>query len=121
MLVTETMAREAAELLLLTWGERWNVDNVSAAYRYLSKKAHPDLGGSAEAFVALDRAKCVLLEWLKKQPAAPTEHTKRDCPDCDGKGHFVQASKQFGNKGLRRQCPRCHGSGDLDLDIHGLY
>lgn len=135
MIVTEAMAREAWDLLrsyARVVSEEWDephmvnfnaVDERTAtrAFRAASRNTHPDMGGTAEKFASVDRAKCIMLEWQKKKPAPKVPHQKRKCPDCEGKGHVIQSSGRPGRKGLRRQCPRCHGSGDLDLDLHGLY
>ena len=47
-----------------------SVEEIHAAYRKAAKKAHPDLGGSAEAFVRIQRAAEILLAEAEKRGAA---------------------------------------------------
>lgn len=123
MIVTEQMAREAAGDLGLTLHDTLDETTVSMAYRALAKTVHPDVGGSAEAFAAVDRAKHVLMEWLKRKATTTIAraHGKRPCTHCEGRGYIVLTSGRPGSMGLRRQCQRCHGSGDADYDNHGLH
>lgn len=46
------------------------VEEIRAAYRKAAKKAHPDRGGSAEAFVRLQRAAEILLAEAEKRGGA---------------------------------------------------
>jgi curved DNA-binding protein CbpA len=46
-----------------------NVEEIRAAYRRAAKKAHPDLGGSAEAFMRIQRAAEILLAEAEKRGA----------------------------------------------------
>lgn len=115
MIVSRKMAEDAALIFgfdidsgLLA------ADQINAAYRAEAKKAHPDLGGSPEAFAAVDRAKHILLAWLERQ--GDSEPTKPHggvtvCPRCDGRG-FLELRRGFAAP-LRRQCPTCTGSGEI--------
>ena len=125
MLVTEKMAREAVEVLGLKWpspgDEPWTAETVNAAYRAKARETHPDAGGTAEDFANVDRAKHILLEWLKKPREEAPVHKQRKCDSCEGRGYIVISSGRIGSAGLRRQCRKCHGTGDADLDTHGLH
>lgn len=124
MHVNEKMAREAADLLAFPSLDTVDLEGVKEHYRTAAKGAHPDAGGSAEAFAQVDRAKHILLAWLEKVANAPPPaqlHGKRPCEACDGMGHITLQSGRPGRLGLRRQCQRCHGSGDADYDAHGLH
>lgn len=114
MIITRKMADEAATVLELP-AEDWTVELVNACYRSAAKRAHPDMGGSAEAFAKVDRAKHVLLGWLERlageQPAPP--HAVRTCHKCEGRGH-VMSQRAF--RQMRVQCPTCRGTGDLDYE-----
>jgi DnaJ-class molecular chaperone len=113
-MISESMAREACEKLMLVWGEAWGEDGIAAAYRRLAKSAHPDAGGDAAEFVALDRAKCILLQWLKTKPRKIEVLMKEDCPNCKGKGRVV-IRKRFGSMTIT--CGRCYGTGDANYDM----
>lgn len=120
MIVSEKAARVAAETLALPW-EDLHLDSdpvgrVALAFRMAARNTHPDMGGNAEAFAAVDRAKHVLLAWLEKPRTATPEHKKRACDYCKGSGRVHQPSGRPGSNGLMRTCPKCHGSGDADYD-----
>lgn len=87
---------------------------VEAAYRTEAKRAHPDAGGSLEAFAAVDHAKHVLLHWLAMRDGEPEKPhggvTK--CPRCDGKGYMELHGARLGSV-MRKQCPTCKGNGEL--------
>jgi DnaJ-class molecular chaperone len=130
VIVTEKMVVEAWDLLR-TYArlvdERWDdavmasvagkseVD-VRSIFHHASKHTHPDMGGSTEKFAAVDRAKHILLEWLKRSSGAPApaiHGPTRKCHMCDGKGFVTQ---QRGFRALRINCGACRGSGDLDTE-----
>lgn len=122
MIVTEKMAAEALIVLASHAGygpgnglAQMNAESAKQMYRDAARRAHPDAGGTAEDFAAVDRAKHVLLEWLKKEPVARPIHKPEVCPRCDGRGFIV---RQHAWKAMRMQCPRCRGAGDLDTE-HG--
>jgi DnaJ-class molecular chaperone len=120
---------EDAWTLLLTFArvvdERWDtvprepsslsVTDVKSAYHAASRTTHPDMGGTAEKFASVDRAKHILLEHLKRgAPApAPVHGPVRRCHMCGGKG-FVLNHKGF--RALRSSCGACRGTGDLDTE-----
>lgn len=120
MIVTRKMAEEACKVL--GWGvETLNAEmtseGVGAQYRQAAKAAHPDAGGSAEAFAAVDRAKHVLLAWLKRQsgPMAELPHgDTQQCYTCEGRGYLVN---RRGWKVLHVQCHGCGGSGELGIKV----
>jgi len=119
MLVTLTMAEEAAKALELYPMDHHVVtaETIQAAYKRRARETHPDApGGSAEAFVSVDKAKHILLVWLqRKQPPASATDKGAKCPTCDGSGFIWQASGF--KRGLKRQCAPCHGTGEvLDLE-----
>lgn len=119
MIVNEKQAREAADLLAFpSLGAVVDADHVKEHYRTAAKGCHPDAGGSAEAFAAVDRAKHILLAWLEKPQPAPTVHKKKACDYCGGLGHVYTSGRNIGSQGLRRTCPKCRGSGDADIDLH---
>jgi hypothetical protein len=62
-----TMADDHYELLGLRRSA--SVEEIRAAYRKAAKKAHPDLGGSAEAFMRIQRAAEILLAEAEKRGA----------------------------------------------------
>ena len=113
MTVTENTARDAARELNLKFPE-FDAEGVASAYRKLAKLAHPDQGGSLEAFVAIDRAKCILLAWIERNPEPkPSPGAGTKCLVCDGKGFVMQ---QRAWRALRVQCGACRGTGDLDSE-----
>lgn len=93
-------------------------DVVRDAYRQAARVTHPDKGGTAEAFAAVDRAKHVLLAWLARPQPTQTDHKKKPCDYCGGLGHVYTQGTRPGSQGLRRTCPKCRGSGDADIDLH---
>lgn len=116
MIVNEKMAEEArAELEIAPPLGNFDADFVQTMYKLRAMEHHPDRGGTTEKFIAIDRAKHVLLEWLKRQtPAATPDHgPRRKCHMCDGKG-FVMS--QRGWRQLRTSCGACRGTGDLDTE-----
>lgn len=120
MIVTEKMATEALIVLVTHAGygpgnglEQVDLESAKQLYRDAARRAHPDAGGKAEDFAAVDRAKHVLLEWIKKPQTARPIHKPEVCPKCDGRGHIVQ---QRAWRAMRMQCPRCRGAGDLDTE-----
>lgn len=122
MLVNRAKAEEAAEILGLYPLEHHvvNVERVNAAYKEKVKVAHPDAGGSAEAFARVDWAKHALIAWLGKNPARqPEMPVKGDsCPVCAGTGR-VKSQNGF-KSALTRMCLQCQGTGEvMDIDRAG--
>jgi len=87
-------------------------DKVNALFRAAAKYAHPDAGGSPEAFAAVDRAKHILLHWLKRKGTGirPAHGGVSKCPRCDGLGRVILYK---GVSQLRVQCPTCQGNGEI--------
>lgn len=87
---------------------------VNAAFRVAATRAHPDKGGDTEGFVALDRAKHVLLNWLARQGdrGAEPPHGKL-CGVCAGKG-YVESRRAW--RTLKLQCTKCRGTGGEDVE-----
>lgn len=104
---------ESAVTLLGITGYPLTAENVNNAYRKLAKEHHPDTGGDMGKFVAVDRAKHILLEHLKRSKATQPKWTKPDCPNCGGKGR-VMLRRGFAT--MTVTCGRCKGSGDADWD-----
>lgn len=120
MLVSLTMAEEARKTLCIVEPlEEIDTALVHAAFKAMARRAHPDAeGGSAAAFVSVDRAKHVLLEWVKRRPEPSLDHKPDLCPMCGGLGKVHQQSGF--KRGLLRQCPKCHGHGEvMDIDRTG--
>lgn len=115
MIITRTMAEEAAETLALDLSLPLTAEQVGQAYRLLAKAAHPDAGGSPEAFAAVDRAKHVLLGWLARSPAPvdTLSDVGEQCYKCSGKGFVVS---QRGWRQMRVQCLMCRGAGTLGVE-----
>ena len=116
MIITRVKAEEAAGVFGFKLDGILAEDLIIAAYRAEAKKAHPDAGGSTEAFARVDWAKHALLAWIKQEGTqeAPPVLKKQTCYRCGGLG-FTQEQVGF-RKGARRQCQRCGGSGDLNFD-----
>jgi DnaJ-class molecular chaperone len=98
------------------FGEVWDFplgpESVGVAYKQACKRAHPDTGGSQEEFVAVDRARHVLLAWLERQADAPVpaHGGAAECPRCHGAGRIMM------HRGVRQmpmQCPACQGNGEI--------
>lgn len=114
MIISKAMVEQAQTVLGLE-GLPLTLDSVKVAYRTLAKKHHPDVGGDPQQFAAVDRAKCLLEEWLVKNPIqhVAEQMLKEDCPNCKGKGRIV-IRKHFGQMTIT--CGRCKGSGDANWD-----
>ena len=113
MIVNTRTAQEAADLLRLPLSEVTE-QTVAAAYKARARQTHPDMGGSLEAFAQVDRAKHLLLEWLRRQsPPAPPAGHKQKCDTCAGKGYLMQMR---GIRSMRVMCPGCRGTGEMDVE-----
>lgn len=115
-MVTRVKALEAAKVLGLQITA--TPAEVHGAFRELAKAAHPDGGGSLEAFSRVEWAKEALTRWVKRNPPQLDDvnyaAAGEPCPPCGGKGYVV-TRRSFG-KGMRRQCIRCNGTGDDSFD-----
>lgn len=119
MIVTRVKAKEACEILgwgVETLGEEFTPAGVVAQYKHAAKSAHPDTGGSAEAFARVDWAKHALLAWLRQQGGA-TEHSVFDRTRCDACNGSGRVTMRKGWSTLQVSCTKCHGSGDADYDV----
>lgn len=113
MIITRKMAEEAAHVLRISLDI---VDRTSLkiAYRACARATHPDHGGTAAAFAAVDHSKQVLEEWLAAKHAKPINVPHGDpCPHCKAVGSvFVQRAFRQ----LRVQCPACRGTGEMFVE-----
>lgn len=117
MIVSRTQAEEASKELLIHvfFLQGLTVEVVQQAYRSRARETHPDTGGTLEQFVAVDRAKHVLIAWLNRQPEAVAKALQPElCNACDGTG-TIHVGRGF-VKPLRMQCGKCKGTGDLSYD-----
>lgn len=107
--VSRQAATNAAETLGLDL-DTATVEQVAVAYRYAAQDAHPDKGGSSEAFMRVKRAEDTLKQYLKNPPKdrIPEADCTEDCMRCSGKGFIIQ---QRGWRSMRVQCPDCRGRG----------
>jgi DnaJ-class molecular chaperone len=95
--------------------------DVKARFRELAKEAHPDQGGSAEAFHLLKAKRDAALQELqfghsisraRLQMSALREAAKgTTCPRCDGTG--VGMRRQVGFREFKTVCKLCLGKGKL--------
>lgn len=111
-------ALKAANSLGLALDDNLTMDHVKAIYRDLVKLHHPDKGGDMKRFVEIDRAKCVLELWFKRQPPEDTTFKLEKCAICNGIGR-VTIRRGFASMTI--VCGRCRGSGDAqyEADISG--
>lgn len=113
MIVSHKMAAEAAATLGGLDLDTLSEPVLAKVFRDLAKSLHPDKGGDAAAFVAADRAKCVLQKWLERrapeEPADPaiSSHT---CPMCLGTG---RRTLRRGFRSMTMICGTCRGHGEL--------
>jgi DnaJ-class molecular chaperone len=119
VIISLKTAEEAAAALGLTIHPALDENVVNMAYRVLAKVTHPDAGGSLEAFAEVDRAKHILLMWLKADAAKPVAQPHGEqCPRCAGKG-FVASQRGF--RAMRVSCPMCRGTGELGVEQEKEY
>lgn len=116
-MVTDNAARGVLPLLELQTLEGLTEDTVRDAYRVVAKKTHPDRGGDATVFANADRAKHMLLQWLKQRDkvvikAEPGNFGKK-CEVCGGTG---RRRVQRGFSSMTMVCGTCHGSGDAQYE-----
>ena len=80
-----------------------NLADLHAAWRTESAKAHPDKGGSVQAFTSLQAAYKRCLAYLSQD---------QECPDCKGAGKVpVRDIASFSTRMLT--CRRCNGEGKI--------
>ena len=63
-----TAEERSRELLGLPLGRRLSEGEIHRAYKLLAKRAHPDAGGNAQAFLELSAAHEALLQERRKPP-----------------------------------------------------
>lgn len=96
-------------------------DQVKARFKELSKKAHPDLGGSADEFNKLVEQRDQALKEAQfgqtLGKARSVLHELREaargtvCPRCEGSG--VSMRRTIGFREFKTICRFCHGKGKL--------
>lgn len=114
MTVTRAKALEAASVLRIQLDDATEA-MVKTAFRSMALTAHPDQGGSVEAYARVDWAKEVLNRWLKAQATVTDTPglTPDKCKPCGGRGSVV-IRRGFGT--LTITCGLCRGSGDATYD-----
>lgn len=112
MMVTRQMADNAlADLSIGVPLDHVTEELVQQSYRDAAKSAHPDCGGSMEAFVKVDRAKGVLVAWLKRPRPAPSDSSiaTDTCLQCHGTG---KRTLRRGFNTMTMMCGSCRGTGE---------
>lgn len=118
MIISDNAARGVLPLLDLETLEGLTPDIVKEAYRAVAKKTHPDKGGDAVAFANADRAKHLLLQWLKQAvakaaPKVEAGHFGKKCGMCNGEG---RRRINRGFHSMTMVCGTCHGTGDAQFE-----
>ncbi len=95
--------------------------DVLARYKEMAKKAHPDVGGSADEFQQLKVNKEAALQEVafgtslsraRLQLSALREAARgTPCPRCDGSGYSLR--RQMGFREMKYVCRLCRGKGKL--------
>lgn len=115
MIISKQAAEAAALVLGLDLGDHLDETAITVAYRAKARETHPDAGGSAEAFARVDRAKHVMIHWIKRVKEETVQAAIDGlCENCGGSG-FIKQHRGFAAP-LRRQCPRCRGTGDINYE-----
>jgi DnaJ-class molecular chaperone len=114
VIVSHRMAVEAAATLGGLDLETLSEPVLTKVYRDLAKTLHPDKGGDAAAFVAADRAKCILQGWLERRtpPEEPASAaiSSATCPMCHGSG---RRTLRRGFHSMTMMCGTCRGHGEM--------
>lgn len=76
-------------------GRDAGVEEVRAAYRVAAKRAHPDLGGSNEAFRRVRAAADILLAELQSGGFSESGRTYRDADRTSRDGHWMDVSDEL--------------------------
>lgn len=101
--------RTAAAALGLDPDAELTEHEVVAAYRALAKDAHPDAGGSPEAWQALADARMIMLRHVaRRAPQNTLPDGRTRCPGCNGAG-TVQIRRAW--RAMTSRCPLCKGTG----------
>ncbi len=83
---------------LLGLAETATPDEVKAKYKDLVKAHHPDLGGNAVQFQAVQNAYKRVVDHMRAA----------NCPECRGRGKVLRAR---GFSSMHETCRDCQGSG----------
>lgn len=122
MIVSEKQA-EAAWVVLSRHHDPENIgihnannDDVTALFRNESRWCHPDTEhGTIEKWAELDRAKHIMLNWIRRQADKPPPRIAPEpCNNCDGQGYLTSA-RGF-RKPMRVQCGKCRGTGEAGVE-----
>ena len=111
MVVSRQMAEDAARTLRMQLDDATEI-MVTTAYKSMAKAYHPDVpGGDAAKFVEVDKAKCVLLLWLKRPKPVPVDPaiSSEKCLQCKGTG---RRRLQRGFRSMTMLCGSCRGTGE---------
>ena len=88
-------------------------DVISAAFRNLSRKAHPDAGGDTEEYTKLTEAYEVLKDEKRRRDYIRwLELTQTRCPNCKGLG--IEWRQRGFSGGEQVKCAHCKGGGFHD-------
>lgn len=113
MIVTRQMAEKAATVMgLMLDNDPPDESRVNARYREMAKDLHPDRGGNPAMFVELDRAKCILIEWIKRPKVGQSADASipiDKCLQCGGAG---RRKVQRGFRSMTIVCGSCRGTGE---------
>lgn len=114
MIVNRSHAEEAAKLLHFATLDGLTADRVQIAYRAMAQQTHPDAGGSIEQFAAVNHAKQVLTEWLRRVGESDARRYQPiKCEVCSGTG---RKPVHRGWKVSYVMCGACGGTGDGGYD-----
>jgi len=80
---------------ILGVGRDAGADEIRAAYRRAAKRAHPDMGGSSEAFQRIRTAADVLLATLEAGAASGAARPDSDRDRMSHRGHWTGVSAEL--------------------------
>jgi len=96
------------------------VEDIQAAFRSVVKSAHPDSGGSTEAFLRVLEAKEVAIKLAGAASALPRLEIsligkdkyrfRQQCPTCSG---HIATERCEACYGRNKRCRKCHGEGSI--------
>jgi hypothetical protein len=110
MIVTRQTAESAAAVLGLDLDDAGFCEPlVQRSYRERAKLLHPDRGGDPRDFVELDRAKCILVEWVNRPVLSTPTFNVNECLQCSGTG---RRKVQRGFRQFTIVCSACRGMGE---------
>lgn len=107
MFINAAKAAEAASILGIDLDELTE-GTIKAAYRTKSKEAHPDTGGTAEAWARVSWAEAALKRWLTARPrplGKAAGLVPGSCRACVGTGRVKRGN-------LSMFCVLCDGTGN---------